>query len=345
MPSCSPWTVTTQGSIASNSIEMENWLQRQWYSLTGWQWLLWPLSQIFLALSTVRRRLYRAGIFQTWRAPVPVIVVGNISVGGTGKTPLTLWLAGFLRQHGFHPGIVSRGYGGRATDAQAVSGASSAQEIGDEPLLLARRSGCPVWVGRDRSSAARGLLAAHPECDLLICDDGLQHYALARDVEIAVGGVRSLGNGRLLPAGPLREKPTRLQEVDMVVASAEQAVTGEFSMRLTGHTFRNLQDPARTAQPQDFAGRELHAVAGIGQPQRFYDTLRALGLKCTPHSFPDHYPYRASDLQFETFSAIPMTEKDAVKCAGFAQADWWYLEVDAQLDDEVGAQILNKIRS
>ena len=337
--------VTTQGSIASNSIEMENWLQRQWYSLTGWQWLLWPLSQIFLALSTVRRRLYRAGIFQTWRAPVPVIVVGNISVGGTGKTPLTIWLARFLTQHGYRPGIVSRGYGSKATGARSVATSNSAEEVGDEPLLLARRSGCPVWVGRDRASAVRGLLAAYPECNLLICDDGLQHYALARDVEIAVGGLRSLGNGRLLPAGPLREKPARLQEVDMVVASAEQALPGEFSMRLTGHTFRNLQDPARTAQPQDFAGRELHAVAGIGQPQRFYDTLRALGLKCTPHSFPDHYPYRPSDLQFEAFAVVLMTEKDAVKCAGFAQADWWYLEVDAQLDDGVGALVLNKLRS
>jgi tetraacyldisaccharide 4'-kinase len=193
--------------------------------------------------------------------------------------------------------------------------------------------------------AIRSLLAAHPECDLLICDDGLQHYALARDVEIAVGGLRSLGNGRLLPAGPLRERPSRLQEVDMVVASAEQALPDEFCMRLIGHTFRNLQDPARTAQPQDFAGRELHAVAGIGQPQRFYGTLQALGLKCTPHSFPDHYPYRPSDLQFEAFAVVLMTEKDAVKCAGFAQADWWYLEVDAQLDDGVGALVLNKIRS
>lgn len=345
MLNCSPWTGTTQGSIASNSINMENWLKRQWCGRTGWQWLLWPLSQLFGALSAVRRQLYRTGIFKSWRAPVAVIVVGNISVGGTGKTPLTLWLAGFLRQHGFHPGIVSRGYGGRATGARAVTAASSAQEVGDEPLLLARRSGCPVWVGRDRPSAACSLLATHSECDVLICDDGLQHYALARDLEIAVGGLHSLGNGRLLPAGPLREKPVRLKEVDMVVASAEQAAAGEFPMRLIGRTFRNVQDSDRTAQPQDFAGRELHAVAGIGQPQRFYDTLRALGLNCTPHSFPDHYPYRPADLQFEAAPVILMTEKDAVKCADFAQPEWWYLEVEAQLDAEFGAQVLNKLRS
>lgn len=324
---------------------MRNRWQAQWYKFSFWQVLLVPFSWLFRLLSLSRRMAYRAGIFKVWRAPVPVIVVGNLTVGGTGKTPLTLWMAHFLAARGYRPGIVSRGYGGRAPGARAVNASDAAAEVGDEPLLLARRSACPVWVGKIRPAAARGLLAAHPECDVLICDDGLQHHALARDVEIAVIGRDGLGNGLLLPAGPLREPASRLRSVDAVVTDAEHAAPGRFAMRLVGATFRNVLDNGRTAIAADLAGLNLHAVAGIGNPQRFFDSLKLLGLSFVSHPFPDHHPYQAGDLQFEGAQAILMTEKDAVKCAAFAQPHWWYLEVDAQVSEALGEHILNIIRS
>lgn len=324
---------------------MHGWLERQWSRVTFWHLLLWPVSLLFGVLSALRRLAYRVGVFNAWRAPVPVIVVGNITVGGTGKTPLTLWLAGYLRARGYHPGIVSRGYGGRADGIRTVASNDSAAEVGDEPLLLARRSACPVWVGKNRPSAARGLLAVHPECDVLLCDDGLQHYALARDVEIAVIGSKGFGNGLLLPAGPLREPRSRLRSVDLVVVNGENSAHEQCVMRLEGATFRNVLDSRQTASAADFAGLLVHVVAGIGNPQRFFDSLERLGIAFTAHSFPDHHPYQAGDLQFDGAQAVLMTEKDAVKCVAFAQASWWYLEIDAQLSDAFGERILKLIRS
>jgi tetraacyldisaccharide 4'-kinase len=310
-----------------------------------WQLLLRPLSLIFLVLSVIRRMAYRVGILSVWHAPVPVIVVGNITAGGNGKTPLTLWLAEFLKGNGFHPGIISRGYGAAVRGVREVVLSGDATEFGDEPLLLARRSACPVWVGKDRPAAACSLLLAHPECDVLICDDGLQHYALARDVEIAVVDQRMLGNGLLLPAGPLRELPSRLRGVDAVVANAAVAPEGGFAMRLTGTVFRNLQNRTRIAAADDFEGRILHAIAGIGNPQRFFDTLGGMGVCCVTHSFPDHHPYQRADLQFEDTCAVLMTEKDAVKCTPFAEPDWWYLEVAAEVSADLGELVLQKIRN
>lgn len=324
---------------------MRSWLEQQWSRVTFWHLLLWPASLAFGLLSALRRRAYRLGVFRVWRAPVPVIVVGNITVGGTGKTPLTLWLADYLGKHGYHPGIVSRGYGGRAQGARAVGLNDAAAEVGDEPLLLARRSSCPVWIGKSRPSASRGLLASHSECDVLICDDGLQHYALARDVEIAVVGSKGLGNGFLLPAGPLREPGSRLCSVDLIVVNGEDAARGDFVMQLEGATFRNVLDSRRTAAAADFAGLVLHAVAGIGNPRRFFDSLESLGMSFTAHAFPDHHPYQRTDLQFDGAQALVMTEKDAVKCTDFAQANWWYLEIDAQMSDAFGERILQLIRS
>lgn len=324
---------------------MDAWLQEQWQKIGFWHILLIPLSGLLLLLSQLRRAAYRTGIFRVWRAPVPVIVIGNITVGGTGKTPLALWLARFLVAQGYHPGIVSRGYGGRVQGASAVTSNDSATEVGDEPLLLARRSDCPVWVAKSRPSAARGLLAAHPECDVLICDDGLQHYALARDVEIAVIGSKGFGNGLLLPAGPLREPVSRLRLVHLVVVNNENPAPAEFVMWLEGATFRNVLDSRQTAKAVDFAGLDVHAVAGIGNPQRFFDSLEHLGIAFTAHSFPDHHPYQAGDLQFDGAQAVLMTEKDAVKCTAFAQANWWYLEIDAQVSDAFGERILKLIRS
>jgi tetraacyldisaccharide 4'-kinase len=324
---------------------VSNWLQRQWYRITFWHLLLWPLSLVFGVLVAMRHLAYRAGVFNVWHAPVPVIVVGNIVVGGSGKTPLTIWLADFLKAQGYRPGIVSRGYGGLASVPQAVNPTGDAALVGDEPLLIARRSSCPVWVGKHRPSAARELLDAHPECNVLICDDGLQHYRLARDIEIAVmDGRRCFGNGMLLPAGPLREPPSRMGKVDAVVTNGGKATQGAFSMRLVGTVFRNLLDSSRAANAADFAQLNLHAVAGIGNPQRFFDALEELGLKCTTHPFPDHHPYCHADLQFEGAQVVLMTEKDAVKCAAFAQPNWWYLEVGVEMSDAFGEYILKKLK-
>jgi tetraacyldisaccharide 4'-kinase len=282
--------------------------------------------------------------------PVPVIVVGNISVGGTGKTPLVLWLADFLRQQGYHPGIVSRGYGGGTEGVVAVDIRSDPAAVGDEPLLLARKSGCPVWVGRDRVAAGNALLRAHIECDVVVSDDGLQHYGLDRDMEIVVvDGERKFGNGLLLPAGPLREGISRLGSVDAVVVNggslkATMLLRNEFEMSLEGGEFYNLRQPERRAVAADFGGKKLHAVAGIGNPQRFFAHLRRLGLAFEEHGFPDHCAFRLQDLDYDDADALLMTEKDAVKCAGFADERYWALAVEAILPPALGQTVVKKLR-
>jgi tetraacyldisaccharide 4'-kinase len=322
------------------------WLQRQWFAqrrLSPALWFLLPLSALFFLLSRLKRRLTRP-----LRLPVPVIVVGNITVGGAGKTPLTLWLAQQLRAQGRQPGIVSRGYGGNADLPRAVERGSSPAKVGDEPLLLARRSGVPVWVGRDRAAAGLALLAAHPEVDLLLCDDGLQHYRLARDIELAVFDGRGVGNGWLLPAGPLRESLARLAEVDAVVcngaADPRLPVTiRRFEMQLQPGDFYRLDQPALTCQAAQLAGRRLHALAGIGDPGRFFRTLAGLGLAFSRHPFADHHAYTAADLAFAADGVLLMTEKDAVKCAGLTPGETWVLPVEAELSPALVELILEKI--
>jgi tetraacyldisaccharide 4'-kinase len=327
-------------------------LEKQWARHGFLACLLWPLSVLFGLIVILRRLAYRMDLLPSHRLPVPVIVVGNISVGGTGKTPLVLWLAAHLREQGYHPGIISRGYGGSVRQPQEVLATSDPLLVGDEPVLLAHRSQCPVWVGRNRIAAAHALLAAYPECDLVISDDGLQHYALQRNMEIAVvDGVRQFGNGWLLPAGPLRESQSRLRQVDAVVINgagnegAEQfSVPRYFSMRLRGDVFRNLADASSMTSAQVFMGQRLHAVAGIGNPQRFFEQLRGMGLRTETQAFPDHHPYRPEDLQITGVDAILMTEKDAVKCAAFSQPHWWYLEITAEVTMALLDRILEKIR-
>lgn len=327
-----------------------SWLERQWYCLTPWHVVLLPLAFLFWLISSLRRGLYRAGLLQSVRLPVPVIVVGNISAGGTGKTPLVLWLASFLRRHGYRPGVVSRGYGGRDYSPSAVTADSDPAVVGDEPLLLARNSGCPVWVGRDRVAAAQALLRAQPECDLVLSDDGLQHYRLGRAVEIAVvDGDRRFGNGLLLPAGPLREGVSRLHSVDAVVVNGgslrpDIVLPNEFGMRLVGRVFYNLRHPSRRAEADDFRGKKLCALAGIGNPQRFFAHLRGFGLEFDERAFPDHYAFRPEDLALPGADAILMTEKDAVKCAGFADERCWVLAVEAVLEPHFAETIVQKLR-
>lgn len=309
-----------------------------------------PLMLLFALLSGLRRAAYRCRLLAAERLPVPVVVVGNLVAGGAGKTPLTLALVEALRARGRRPGIVSRGYGAAAGAARLVAADSRPDAVGDEPLLLARRSGVPVAVCRDRVAAARALLAAHPECDVIVADDGLQHYRLARDVEIALFDGRGAGNGWLLPCGPLREPLSRLAGVDAVVwhglpvqLPRRAGKAPRFGMRLEGARFHALADAARTCAAADLAGRPLHALAGIGDPARFFRTLQALGLDVVEHPFPDHHAYTAEDLRFADGDVVLMTEKDAVKCAGLIAGEAWVLPVSAVVDDGLIERILEKI--
>jgi tetraacyldisaccharide 4'-kinase len=305
--------------------------ERHWYRLSALSLALWPVSLAYRLLVALRRLAYRSGALQVVRLPVAVIVVGNIVVGGTGKTPLVLWLAAMLKNNGWTPAILSRGYRSSAATPVEVAAGSPANVVGDEPLLLARHSGCPVWIGRDRIRAASGLLTAHPECDVLILDDGLQHYRLARDIEIAVEDERGAGNGFLLPAGPLREPASR--RVDAWVANTAPCGAHNpcFRMELRGDIFRCVAAAKASAPAAAFAGKRLHAVAGIGNPQRFFDHLARLGMATVNHVFPDHHAYTARDLNFGDCEALLMTEKDAVKCEAFAREHWYALQVEAEL--------------
>lgn len=329
---------------------MADWLQKQWYRSSIWHLVLIPLSWLFRLLSSLRRMTYRTRFFKTYRLDVPVIVIGNISVGGTGKTPLVIWLARQLQAAGFKPGIISRGYGGSNESPESVSPESDPNIVGDEPVLIASRTGSPVWVCRDRIAAGHALLEAEPDCDVIISDDGLQHYRLHRDIEIAVvDGQRRFGNGHLLPAGPLREPVSRLKEVDAVVSNGQ--LPGDdfqaFRMQLSAKAFHNVADPSITATADALKGKRLLAIAGIGNPERFFTQLGQMGLALQTHAFADHHAYRAEDLQdlqTEGIDAILMTEKDAVKCRDFAQDHWWYLPVEAEVQDGLLDRILPKLR-
>jgi len=302
---------------------------------------LWPLSLLFRAAVALRRSLYRRGILRAVRLPVPVVVVGNIVVGGSGKTPLVAALARALAERGHRPGIVSRGYGREREDGApiVVAATDDPARVGDEPLLLAR-AGFPVVVARDRAAAGRELLARHPACDVILADDGLQHYRLARDVEIAVvDATRASGRPWLLPAGPLREPRSRLRDVDATVALVEPGAAvpatlpGAFPMTLEGDLFVRVDDPGIKATAAQFAGAGVHALAGIGNPARFFAQLSGMGITAQGHPLPDHHRFVAADLAIAGARAILMTEKDALKCEAFADARCWCLPVRARVDD------------
>jgi tetraacyldisaccharide 4'-kinase len=312
-----------------------------------------PLSWLFASVAALRRALYRRGALRSTRLPVPVVVVGNVTVGGTGKTPLVIALARALAERGRHPGIVSRGYGASGAVPREVAAGDDPAEAGDEPLLLAA-AGVPVVVARDRVAAARALLATHPSCDVILADDGLQHYALARDVEIVVvDGTRGFGNGRLLPAGPLREPRSRADAADAIVTlvspdAPRERVTVAVPGRRTTMThapigLRNLADPSRRADPSAWPRGTVHAVAGIGNPKRFFDLLERMGIDAVPHAFADHHAFVPADLDFPGASAIVMTAKDAVKCARFADARLHALDIRAVIDPALVALILERI--
>ena len=314
---------------------------KHWYRRSALAWLLWPASLIFGVLVFLRRLLYRLRVLRSAHPGIPAIVVGNLVAGGSGKTPLVLWIADFLKSKGWSPAIVSRGYGARLQAPRAATIASDAAEVGDEPVLLARRSGCPVWVGPDRLRVIEALRAQHPEVDLVILDDGLQHYRLRRDLEVAVVDARGFGNGFLLPAGPLREPRSRLRSVAAVV-SHESPEAG-YAMKLDGETLHRMTDSRERRSIRDFAGEKVHAVAGIGHPNRFFLHLARLGVKPVPHPFPDHHRFRPADLAFGDEAPVLLTEKDAVKLRHAARPNWWVLPVTARLDPAFGDWLLGKL--
>ena len=322
-----------------------------WQQRSGWALLLWPVSLIFLVLSSLRRVCYRQGVLKSRRAAVPVVVVGNIAVGGSGKTPVVVWLASALEARGWSPGIVSRGYGRKDDAIRIVASGDTPASVGDEPRLLAQLTGVPVVVGADRPEAIRHLLAACPAVDVVISDDGLQHLAMARDAQVVVLDEQVLGNGWLLPAGPLREPITRLGEASVLVVHgsvsdklmARLPDVPQVSMTLDGTHFEAISNRAERRCAADFSGCRVHAVAGIGRPERFFDQLRAMGLDVVPHPFPDHHDYVPADLAFEPGEPILLTEKDAVKCAAFAPADTWVFPVRARISEAALQPILDSL--
>ena len=323
---------------------LASWLNRVWYQPRLHPSLV-PLLPLSALVCTIARRRYRRFTQSLPPAPLPVIVVGNISVGGTGKTPLVRALVERLQAQGYRPAIISRGYGSKSRSSPLqVTAHSTASECGDEPLLLARLTGVPVVVDQDRQRALQ-MLYEQRQCDVVVSDDGLQHYRLPRTLELAVvDGLRGLGNGYCLPAGPLRESAQRLHKVDYVVCNGAGnnsahpgAATGQeidnIPMQIEPVRFVSVADHA-TSRPLTWNWQQsVHAVAGIGHPERFFTTLEALGLSVIRHAFADHHAFVADDLSFSDRHAIIMTAKDATKCSGFAGKNWWYLDVDATLPE------------
>jgi tetraacyldisaccharide 4'-kinase len=338
----------------SMSSSLETTFTQAWQRRGALACALWPVSLVFRALAAVRAGLYKSGIKQATRLPVPVVVVGNIFIGGTGKTPLTIWLCGVLRAAGYTPGVISRGHGGSGAAPRAVTAQSSPQEVGDEPLLIALRTGCPVVVGRARVAAAEALLTAHPEVDILVSDDGLQHYALQRDVEIVLFDGRGVGNGWLLPAGPLREAASRRRDFTIVntpeLTPALAAAVGgaPWRMQLAGALAEPLRQPGAGVALATLAGKRIVAAAGIGNPGRFFAMLRAAGLAVTELALPDHHDF--ADRPFDALDAdiILITEKDAVKCRQLEHLKddprLWVVPVTAQLDAALAGHIVEKCR-
>lgn len=324
---------------------MDKRLDHYWYRSGPVSFALWPLSWVFSLVASCRRRLLSAK-----QKPIPdsspVIVVGNISVGGTGKTPMVIWLANMLKAYGMSPGVVSRGYGGNSRDwPEKVSRMSNPLVVGDEPVIIARSTGCPVYVDPDRMRAIDHLVRENI-VDVIISDDGLQHYRMPRDIEIVmIDGVRRFGNQLCLPAGPLREPVSRLRSVDFkVVTSGSAKANDEYVMELRGNELINVRDPKVTKLLKNFRRHQVHAVAGIGAPMRFFSTLTSAGVQVVMHPFPDHHVFKASDFVFNVDLPVIMTEKDAIKCSHLVGDNVWYLPVKAKLGHEFATSLIHKLK-
>ncbi|ABR75079.1 tetraacyldisaccharide 4'-kinase [Actinobacillus succinogenes] len=314
-----------------------------WYSRSKIAYLLLPFSLLFWLISTIRRFLFQSGILSAYKAPVPVIVVGNLSVGGNGKTPVVIWLVQQLQMRGLNCGVISRGYGSQSeVYPLLVNAETDPVRGGDEPVLIAKRAGVPVCISPNRQQAIELLLSSYP-CDVIVSDDGLQHYKLQRDIEIVVmDAVRGLGNGWVLPAGPLRELPSRLADADFIIGNGGENVYTDTAMRLVPHYAINLV----TNEKRELnAFEQAIAIAGIGNPDRFFKMLQDEGIRLvSSQAFQDHQKFSA-DLFARFAPNVPllMTEKDAVKCGRFAQQNWWYVPVDAEITGEKSAALLDKI--
>jgi tetraacyldisaccharide 4'-kinase len=330
--------------VAAMKKALSAWLADCWYKKSRFSLCLLPLSLIYEGIVRLRKKLYGLGLLKKYSLPVPVIVVGNISVGGTGKTPLIIWLAALLKEAGFRPGIISRGYRGQSKNwPQRVEAGSDPYTVGDEALLIAGLTGCPMVVAPRRADAGKMLLK-ESDCNVILSDDGLQHYALNRDIEIAViDGARRFGNGYCLPAGPLREPATRLNSVDFIVVNGDKSEKNEYSMQMQGGLAVNLVSGEQKPL-QAFSSRHCHAVAGIGNPGRFFKQLESAGLNCKTHAFPDHYPFQPADIEFGDGLPVLMTEKDAVKCRAFAGEQHWSVPVKAVLESGFSERLLNLLR-
>ncbi len=317
-------------------------LQAVWYAGKPPSLALRVLAGIYAGIVALRIALYRSGVLRSHRLPVPVIVVGNLTVGGTGKTPLVIALVEALRARGRKPGVVSRGYGGSNQVAHVLNDESTPAQCGDEPVLIHRLASVSVAVGRNRVAAAQ-LLLAGGNCDVIVADDGLQHYALARDVEICViDGARRFGNGRLLPAGPLREPLSRLQSIAFRVCNGGVALADEVPMSLIGNAVVPIGGGGSHTLA-DFAGRRVHAVAGIGNPTRFFTMLRGAGLVVDERPFPDHHVFVAADFDFGDDAPVLMTQKDAIKCGSFVRANFWQVPVRTELPADFLERVLAKV--
>ena len=325
-------------------IAVERWLRQQWTRRGLWYVLCWWPALIFGCAVRIRRGLYLCGLLKTTHFDTSIIVVGNISVGGTGKTPLVIWLVNTLKEHGWTVGVVSRGYGGIFQGVLAVHAHSSAWQVGDEPLLIAKRTGVPVFVSRQRVLAVQALLNTYPQCNVIVSDDGLQHFALARDIEIAVLA-DEYSNGALLPAGDLREPRQRLLSVDAVVVRQKTCALTipQFQMQIHATAFYQLINPSLIRTVADFTGERVLAVTGIAHPQRFADSLSDLGLNFEWRVYADHHPFTISDMQNWQSDSIVMTEKDAMKCLPFADGRIWVLAVDAIVDNGLWALVSRRL--
>ncbi len=321
------------------------WFQDAWYKEMYISTWIMPLSMIYVDIIRIRRFLYRKGFYKSAKLPVPVIVVGNLTVGGTGKTPLVIWLAHYLEQSAFKPGIISRGYGGQDHEQPLLVNANSnPAAVGDEPVLIARQCEIPVVICKSRVDAARYLLK-HCNCNIIISDDGLQHYALQRDIEIVViDGQRRFGNGYCLPAGPLREPPERLKEVDLVIVNGDSKEENEYSMKFAGDKAVNLKT-GQTRPLSEFSGQSCHALAGIGNPDRFFEFLAQKNIQSKQHAFPDHHIFSSAEINFKDEKPVLMTEKDAVKCTGFAQDKHWYVPIKADPQPQFSQHLLKLLKA
>ena len=322
---------------------MSSKLERAWYSGAKWPLLLSPLEALFCSVAAYQKK---QALKAQWLSPVPLIIVGNINVGGTGKSPLVIHLIGLLRELGYRPGVVSRGYGSKAPQYPfSVEPSSSSDEAGDEPLMIVQRTGVPFVIDPDRPQACRKLLESS-DCNIIISDDGLQHYAMGRDIEIAViDSRRGLGNGHCLPVGPLREKADRLSEVDFVVVNGHGGFTipGAQHMVLKNDQWLTVKERV-PVNPDGWQGSAVHAVAGIGRPERFYETLRAEGLTVIEHSFADHHHYTVEDISFNDQLPVIMTEKDAVKCRHLLlPSHYFYLTVKVEMADSFKEQLQQRL--